>query len=171
MTKHSYFPYASTCSSTPHNSDRKHSIHHIPTQIHNISHDSYAKHTIFNDARYTTNIHTVTTTDIKANMRHIHTSIISRHLSTRGNNKILRTLPPHIISTEETLSRLTRRTIAQLRTNKLPVLKSYLHKVDANSHPSPLCPLCNTHPHINPSTAHTYKPRCHPWICGQTPLG
>ena len=26
-------------------------------------------------------------------------------------------------------------------------LKSYLHKVDAKSHPSPLCPLCNTHTH------------------------
>ena len=57
------------------------------------------KNTIFNNGRYTTNIptdpHTVTTTDIKTNMRHIHTSIISRHLATRGNNKILRTPPPH----------------------------------------------------------------------------
>ena len=48
--------------------------------------------TIFNNGRYTTNIttdpHTHTTTDIKTNMRHIHTSIISRHLATRGNNKI-----------------------------------------------------------------------------------
>ena len=26
-------------------------------------------------------------------------------------------------------------------------LKSYLHKVDTNSHPSPLFLLCNTHPH------------------------
>ena len=31
-------------------------------------------------------------------MRHIHTSIISRYLAVRGNNKILRTLPPHISS-------------------------------------------------------------------------
>ena len=42
------------------------------------------KHTIFNNGRYTTNIstdpHTVTTTEIKTNMRHIHTSIVSRHL-------------------------------------------------------------------------------------------
>ena len=87
-----------------------------------------------------------TTTDIKTNMCHIHTSIVSRHLATRGNNKILRTPPPHTSSSEET-SRLTRRTHAQLRTNKSPFLKSYLHKVDAKSHPSPLCPLCNTHIH------------------------
>ena len=112
---------------------------------------SKAKNTIFNNGRHTTNIptdpHTVTTTDKKINMRHIHTSIVSRHLATRGNNKILRTPPPRISSSEEILPRLTRRTLAQLRTNKSPFLKSYLHKVDAQSHPSPLCPLSNTHIH------------------------
>ena len=104
----------------------------------------------FNNGRYTnipTDPHTVTTTDIKTNMRHIHTSIVSRHLATRGNNKILRTPPPHTSSSEEILTRLTRRTLAQLRTNKSPFLKSYLHKVDAKTHPSPLCPLCNIHTH------------------------
>ena len=80
-------------------------------------------------------------------MRHIHTSIVLRHLATRGNNKILHTPPPHSSSSEEILPRLTRRTLAQLRTNKSPFLKSYLHKVDAKSHPSPLYPLCNTHTH------------------------
>ena len=39
------------------------------------------------------------------------------------------------------------RVLAQLRTNKSPFLKSYLHKVDAKTHPSPLCPLCNIHTH------------------------
>ena len=79
-------------------------------------------------------------------MRHIHTSIVSRHLATRANNKILRTPPPHTSSSEEILPRLTRRTLAQLRTNKSPFLKSYLHKVGAKTHPSPLCPLCiHTH--------------------------
>ena len=80
-------------------------------------------------------------------MRHIHTSIVSRHLSTRCNNNILRTPPPLIISSEEILPRLTRRTRAQLRTNKSPFLKSYLHKVDAKSHPSSLCLLCDTNIH------------------------
>ena len=114
-------------------------------------------------------------------MRHLHTSIVSRHLATRGNNKILRTPPPHTSSSEEKLPRLTRRTLAQLRTNKSPFLISYLHKVDAKTHPSPLCPLCNIHhhhalsvtsthtTHIISSTAPTYAPHCHPWICGQTP--
>ena len=94
-----------------------------------------------------TDPHTIPTTDIKTNMRHIHTSIVSRHLVTRGINKILRILPPHISSSEEILPRLTRRTLAQLRTNKSPFLKSYLHKVDAKTYPSPLCPLCNIHTH------------------------
>ena len=52
-----------------------------------------------------------------------------------------------ISSSEERLPRLTRRTLAQLRTNKSPFLKSYLHKVDAKTHPSPLCPLCNINTH------------------------
>ena len=56
-------------------------------------------------------------------MRHIHTSIVSRHLATRGNHIILRTPPPHISSSEEILPRLTRRTLTQLRTNKSPFLK------------------------------------------------
>ena len=77
----------------------------------------------------------------------LHTSIVSSHLATRGNNKILRTSPPHIISSEEILSRLTSRTLDQFRTNKSSFLKSYLQKVDAKSHPSPLYPLCNTHVH------------------------
>ena len=49
--------------------------------------------------------------------------------------------------------------------------KSYLHKVDAKSHPSPLCPLWLAHStHIISSTAPTYAPRFHHWICVQTQL-
>ena len=55
------------------------------------------------------------------------------------------TPPPHISSSEEILPRLTHRTLAQLRTNKSPFFKSYLHKVGPKSHPSPLCPLCSAH--------------------------
>ena len=127
MTKHSHFPYTST------------------------QHTSRLKKHYFNNGCYTTHIptdpHTGTTTDIKTNMRHIHTSIVSRQLATRGNNKILRTPPPHISSSEERLPRLTRRTLDQLRTKKSPFLKSYLHKVDDKTHPSPLCPLCNIYTH------------------------
>ena len=177
MMKHSHFLYTSTYSSTPHNTNKKHNIHHIPYT--NTQHTSTLQDlkNIFNNGPYTTNIptdtHTVTTTDIKTNMRHIHTSIVSRQLTTRGNNKILRTPPPHISSSEEILPCLTRYTIAQFRTNKSPFLKSYLHKVDAKSHPSPLSPLCNTHTHDTHhlfNCTHIRTPHCHPWICGQISL-
>ena len=36
-------------------------------------------------------------------MCHIHASIVSMHLTTRGNNKIPRTPPPHISSSKERL--------------------------------------------------------------------
>ena len=111
---------------------------------------AYETHNL-QQSRYTTNIPTdpctFTTADIKANMRDIHTTIVSQHLAARDNNKILRTHPPQVSSTEENLPRHTRRTLAQLRTNKSPFLLSYLHKIDASTHPSPLCPLCRTHEH------------------------
>ena len=92
------------------------------------------KPTTFNNSRYTTNIPTdpctVTTADIKANMRAIHTSIVSRHLAARDNNKILRAHPPQVSSTEENLPRHMRCT------------------------PSPLCPLCRTHEH---TTQHLFS--------------
>ena len=53
--------------------------------------------------------------------------IVSGHLATRVNNQILRTPIPHIRSSEEIPPRLARRTSAQLRTNKSPFLKVYLH--------------------------------------------
>ena len=95
------------------------------TQTYNIlQHSKAQKPTIFNNGRYTTHIptypNTIIITDIKTNIRHIHTSIVSRHLITRDNNKILRTPPPHISRSEEIRLRLTRRTLANLRTNKSP---------------------------------------------------
>ena len=78
-------------------------------------------------------------------MHHIHTSIVSKHLATRGNNKIRRAPLSHINSSEEIIPYITRRTIAQLRTNKSTFLKSYVHKVHAKTLPSPLFPLCNIH--------------------------
>ena len=78
----------------------------------------------------------------------------SLHHAARDNNKILRTHSPQVSSTEENLPRRTRRTLAQQRTNKSPFLLSYLHKIDASTHPSPLCPLCRTHDH---TTQHLFS--------------
>ena len=72
-------------------------IHHIHyTNTHRLQH-SKTKNPLFLTTATTqqTFPHTFTTTDIKTNMHHIRTSIVSRHLTTRGNNKMLRTPPPH----------------------------------------------------------------------------
>ena len=90
--------------------------------------------------------HSVTTADIKTNMRHIHTSIVSRQLATRGNNTIQRTPPPHINSFEEMLPRLSCRTLPQV----------IFTLSRAKTHPSPLCPTHNTHYlQLHPHTFHT----------------
>ena len=139
---------------------------HTPSTWRN----THTSHPYFNNGRYTLSIptypYTVTTTDIKTNMRHIHTSIVSRHLATRGNNKIMRAHPPHTSSSEEILPRLTRRTLAQLRTNKSPFLKVYLHKVDAKHIHHHYSPSATPDIHTISSTAPKYAPYYHPWICG-----
>ena len=132
------------------------------------------KPTTFNNSRYTTNILTdpctVTTADIKAN---IHTTIVSQHLAARDNNKILRTHPPQVSSTEENLPRHTRRTLAQLRRNKCPFLLSYIYTKSTPQHThhhsaAPFVALTNI-PHNISSVAQRYAPCCQPWICGGIP--
>ena len=48
---------------------------------------------------------------------------------------------------EESLSRKIRRTLAQIRTNKSPLLLTYKHKIDPHTHPNPLCTFCKIHDH------------------------
>ena len=173
MTKHSYFPYTSTYSSTRHNSNRKHNIHHTPYT--NIQHTSTLSLTIFNIGGYTTNIptdpHTIITTDVKTNMLHIHTFIVSMHLATRGNNKI-------IVHLHHTLAALKRYFPASL-VAPLPNSEQINHP--SSNHIYTKSTANHIHPHYSPSvtlthrthiissTAATYAPHCHHWICGQTP--
>ena len=68
-------------------------------------------------------------------------------------NKILNSPAPEIHPSEKTLTHYTQRTLAQLRTNKSPLLFTYLHKIAPDFHPSPICPsvICN------PMTQSTYS--------------
>ena len=104
-----------------------------------------------NNINYTTNIdthpNTVTQHQITANSTQIHTSIVQTYLLQRNHNKLIHQHAHKISPSEFSLPIKTRRTLAQLRTNKSPILISYLHKVDKTHHPSPPCPLCKTHPH------------------------
>src|SRR5688572_22382393 len=63
-------------------------------------------------------------------------------------NSILSDPALDINPSEQTLPHKTRRILAQLRTGKSPILRSYLHKIDPASHSSPTCPLCNSQDHI-----------------------
>ena len=131
------------------------------------------KQTTFNNINYTTNIDThpdtVTQQQISANSTQIHTSIVQTHLMQRNHNKLIHQHAPKISPSELSLPRETRRTLAQLRTNKSPILISYLHKVDETHHPSPLCSLCKTQPQTTFSTAHTYIPQAIYWTSGCLP--
>ena len=69
-------------------------------------------------------------------------------------------MPPEINPEETQLPRVTRRILAQLRAQKSPLLREYLHNIGQADDPS--CPLCR-HPVHN--TPHLFL--C-PWI--ETPL-
>ena len=125
------------------------------------------KQTTFNNINYTTNIGTQQ--QISANSTQIHTSIVQTHLLQRTHNKLIHQHAPKISPSELSLPRETRRTLAQLRTNKSAILISYLHKVVETHHTSPLCPLCKTHPQTTYSTAHTYIPQTAYWTFGCLP--
>ena len=128
------------------------------------------KQTIFNNTNYTTNV-PLTTIDpppIEQNKKLIHTNIVSRYTSSLNPNKVLNTKAPKIHHTEQTLPGETRRTLAQLRTNKCPLLKSYLHKIDPLSTLSESCPYATPPPMILPTylTAPTFPPPFSPFHYG-----
>ena len=69
------------------------------------------------------------------------------------HNKILNTTAPKISKTEQALPHYAKRLLAQLRTNKSPILHEYLHKITPETRPTPNCPLCHTQPHNTYSTS------------------
>ena len=82
-------------------------------------------------------------------MKTIHTKIVHDYISST-HNKILSKQPPPIHESETTLDHHTRRTLAQIRSNKSPFILSYLNKISPSSYLSPSCPLCQTHIHDPP---------------------
>ena len=83
---------------------------------------------------------------------------VSMHLATRGNNKILRTPPQHISSSEDILLRLTRRTLSQLKQINHHLSNHTYTKTTPNyinHHYAPFLTLTQT-THIISSTSPTY---------------
>ena len=73
--------------------------------------------------------------------------MMMNYIDSLVNNRIIGIKPPGINPIEETLPRGTRRTLAQLRTNKSPLLNSYLNKINPKTNPSPNYPLCKNKTH------------------------
>ena len=74
----------------------------------------------------------------------MYTQIVTNYIQTILHNKILNRTPPEISNTEQALPHYTRRLLAQLRTNKSPILHAYLHKITPETHTTPNCPLCHS---------------------------
>ena len=115
----------------------------------------YIRQTIFhNKNNYTHEIATdpnnITEDTINNNIKTIHTTLVQKYLNNKLPNKILNNIAPKIDKTEESLPRKTRRTLAQLRAGKSPLLLSYKNKIDPLTYPSPLCPLCKSQIHDTP---------------------
>jgi hypothetical protein len=127
------------------------------------------KQTVFTNRNYTTNIpiepDQATTETLNRCKKQIHTTITTNYIDNLPNNDILSAPAPAIDSSETQLTRHTRRALAQLRTNKSPLLHQYLHKIDPVTHPSPLCPLCHEHVH---NTSHLFG--CSELVTPMSPL-
>ena len=82
----------------------------------------------FNNTNYTTDINTkpdtINNAQIKTNMKHIHTTIVSSYLNIRNHTKITITIPLNVHRSESTLPRATHRNLAQIRTNNV---SPYIH--------------------------------------------
>ena len=65
MTKNSHFPYTSTYSSTPHNTNRKHNIHHTPYTHTTYFNTPQLKNPLFSTMAATQQTFPQTPTDIK----------------------------------------------------------------------------------------------------------
>ena len=91
---------------------------------------------------------------IKHNLKTTHSIVVNQYLAERYPNKIINQDPPVVHKSEETLTRKSRCILAQIRTNKSPLLFTYKHKIDPHTYPNPLCPLCKLHEH---DTSHLFK--------------
>ena len=137
----------------------QHPDHNLYPLTRQDSPQRYMKQTIFdNNNNYTHNIDTdsynTTHEIIKQNMKDIHTHIVTQNTASLSHNKVLNDIAPYIHPSEQTLTHSLRRTLAQLRTDKSPLLLSYLHKISPTTYPSPRCPLCNHHSH---DTQHLFQ--------------
>ena len=75
----------------------------------------------------------------------IHTETVRAYLERREEHLLLGTQAPEVAKSETSLPRGSRRTLAQLRAQKCPLLRVYLRNIGAADDSS--CPLCGHDPH------------------------
>ena len=103
-----------------------HSLHDLNTYL-NLPRNMKA--IIFHDNEHTNIIISkpdVTPEECKRNLKHIHTTIILQHLSSRKSNKVIDTTSYDIHLSKQTLPHHMRTKLTQLRANQSPLLQSYL---------------------------------------------
>ena len=107
------------------------------------------KQTPFHNSSYTTNLrpNPDDPNSHKRGLTTIHSSIVQNYLTSRQHNKLTDDTPLLPDQSERTLPRETRRQLAQLRTDKSPILSAYLNRIDPTKHPTDRCPLCRTDRH------------------------
>ena len=115
--------------------------------------------TIFdNTTKFTVNydnrLNNFTKETIEHNKKRIHTEIVRNYERSKQPNQVINDIAPEINKKEETLTREERRILAQLRTNKSPILFHYKHKIDPTNYPSPMCPKCKISIH---DTTHLFE--------------
>jgi hypothetical protein len=81
----------------------------------------------------------------------LHTEAVRAYLLSTGVNPVLGSKPPDIHPTEETLPRVHRTTLAQLRSGKCSSLQTYQFFIASAS--DDICPACHTAPQ---STNHLF---------------
>jgi hypothetical protein len=117
----------------------QHPLHPLHNMTIQTPHIRNMKQTIFqNTNNYTLNIDMdpgdANAGVITQNLKTIHSEIVLNYTNNQPDNKVLDGPAPDINTIELTLSRSARRALAQLRTNKSPLLSTYLHNIDPNTH-------------------------------------
>ena len=90
-------------------------------------------------------------------LRHLHTDAVASHLRESPPNRVLGAPPPDIDSSERSLPRHHRTTLAQLRSGHCSRLRSYQHRIGISD--AAACPECDSSPH---TVHHLFDCPAHP---------
>ena len=79
------------------------------------------------------------------NRKRLHTAFVERQLQNEAPHRLLQAKAPDVSATEQQLPRAMRRTLAQIRAMKGPLLRAWQYDIEAAE--DPRCPLCGLGDH------------------------